>query len=1050
MATIHPICGEFREHRWIMQQIKKALQDKKFSLLVIFPTLSLLRHIQNELLNEPGVNGLGGIRFLLFEGFIQEIGERFTLAQSAPSPLIRDLMLTEVFESLKKQGKINYLARASFNTGYREAILAGMAEWKRSCLTPETFLAWASSKGEKEQQLALLYQSFQELLIKSGFCEEDAILDKLQRIKEQIRMQPERPLAILYGFTDLTPLQNRFIEVLSEWFDFEIILDPTPAEEIRHFIARRFAYRHLPEMPISCGDNALGWLQASFGANPTPLYSKSPDDTTLQVLQTAGSSKQNMAIALQIVTILHENPGCSMDDFLILSPHPQEFMKTARPIFTEYQLALPPSGMKVSEFPGPNHFSQALTIGDSDWQWPEMEVFIRQQYAGDKAGVGDRVLVELGDRYGALSGKKRWLGVLQKDWLSYSLEIGLDTLPLQQGLTLLESIPQTATLKEYLEIVVRYLNETQKDAIGSSLRGEIDFHLQLGNLTAIQQAAATIEEVTASIDLLPSLRTEMSLADFRNFWAHILTSEIKGKTPAGSFVKVMIPQEARGLSAKFVFITGLEQGSFPRYYINDWKLSLRERLELQTLGVDLETGEEYQTKEKMAFYWALQTARERLYLVYQTQDSSGQPLNPSSFLEEIWQYCPELFKQAKTYPLALEPPPSLTGCYSSFEKGSYLAAHLMAATSELSETEKIDCLELLQKPLYQQLAKQIWQESGWRLQGRSLFSKDESHQLIARTFGAAHIFAITSLEDYHTCPYRFFLKQMLGVKPFLRPQMLPDNLDLGNLYHQVLQDFAERYRGQSLISKDREEYHNFLRECFHSFYREWLQNAANDLVKLVLKLQEAQIWNTLQRWLRTELDWAEKTNGRFKISFLEFGFGLVRGDFDPASLDRPYQLVAEEIPIQIWGKVDRIDADGEGGFIVYDYKSGRGPATKEILSANYYQIPVYLMALEDLYYGEGKAVGGSYLGLKEPSRSRGGVWHSDRLRLRLGGKSLLGEKEWQDWLSTVRDSLAASVQAIRRGDFFPNSEDCPAFCEFQTCCRRDERESEVKDETSAE
>ncbi|HBF36842.1 MAG TPA: hypothetical protein DDW50_05930, partial [Firmicutes bacterium] len=559
------------------------------------------------------------------------------------------------------------------------------------------------------------------------------------------------------------------------------------------------------------------------------------------------------------------------------------------------------------------------------------------------------------------------------------------------------------------------------------------------------------EEAIAFVDSLPSLTKEMSLSDFRNFWAGLLTMcEIKPKSPLEAFVKVMVPQEVRGLAAQFVFITGLEQGSFPRYYINDWKIHLRERLELKKTGVELETGEEYQTKEKMAFYWALQTARKKLYLVCQTQDNAGQPLNPSSFLEDIWQSWPDLLKYARSYPMALEPPHSLTECYSEMEQGSYLAAHLMAATSEIPELEKSDCLELLQKPVYQQLAQQMWQEVNWRTGENSLFGKPESRQRVAQIFGDEHIFAITSLEEYHSCPYRFFLKQLLKIKPFLRPQMLPDNLDLGNLYHQVLQEFAEAYRGQSLSPERDPEYQKILRDCFRDFYREWLQNAANDLVKLVLRLQETQIWGTLQHWLQTELDWAEKSNGRFMINFLEFGFGLIRGDFDPASLDRPYQLEVEDVLVQIWGKVDRIDADSDGNFVVYDYKSGRGPATKDILQADYFQIPVYLLALEALYFGEGKAVGGSYLGLKEPSRSRGGVWHQNRLRMDISGKCLLDEKEWQAWLSTVKNSLADSVRAIRNGDFFPTSGDCPVFCEFQSCCRRDERKVERTDETSAE
>jgi ATP-dependent helicase/DNAse subunit B len=1052
LPTIYTICGEFSEHEVILERLKQAIKTRDFSLLVIFPTLSLLHQIQEELLNEPELNGWGGVRFLLFEGFIKEIGARFGFEQSVPSPLVRDLLITEAFENLKAEGKLTYLARTPFTAGYRKAVLAGIAEWKRSGLTPDIFTGWAADKGGKEQQLAMLYQCYQQLLGQNGFREEDMLLSQLERLT--IRPPAvERPLTILYGFTDLTPLQNQFIEVLSFWFDFEIILDPTPVREIRDFITRRFSCGQLPEATPRVAQNALSRLQTWFwcqAPEPRPIL---PGDDSLQLLQTAGWSRQATAIAWEIMTVLRENPACRLEDFLILSPRPQAFLKVARPAFAEYHLPLPVGTASLGEYPGLNHFCQAMAACDLDWQWPEMEIFIRQQYTGESTAQGDRVLTEMGERYGALSGKERWLSLFKNpDFHSYFLEKGLNLEPLKQGIVFLESIPGTASRKHYLELAHSYFQAALSAAVQRITGSSTDSEQQLENLKAMQQLVQAIDEIMMHIDKLQSFAKEITLTEFRNFWLnYILTLEVKAMPDSGPLIKVLVPQEARGLKAKVVFITGLEQGSFPRNYINDWKLSLQDRRELQALGIELETGQLYQTKEKLAFYWALQTAKERLYLVYQEQDGSGQPLNHSSYLDEIWQWFPELPERAKRYSLALEPPLRLAECYSHFEQGSYLASRLIATTAEMPELEQTSCWQLLQKPDYQQLARQIWQEYRWRTASDDGFlKKRDSKQLVAKIFNADHIFAITALEEYHSCPYRFFLKQLLKVKPLIKPQLLPDNLDLGNLYHHVLQEFTEAFRGQSLSDGHGQEYRQFLGGCFHDFYHEWQQNAANDLIKLVLALQETQIWGTLQRWLSSELDWAIKSNGRFKIRFLEFGFGLARGDFDPASLTKPFQLGDDGTAVKIWGKVDRIDTDAEGNFVVYDYKSGRGPSTSEMLQGDYLQIPLYIMALEELLFGAGKAAGGSYLGLKEPSRSRGGVWHADRLSALLTGKCLLEDTGWRDWLEAVKNLLSDLVRAIRAGEFSPATHKCPPFCEYQSCCRRDEREVEPADEISVE
>ncbi|HEX3045976.1 MAG TPA: hypothetical protein VHY08_14560, partial [Bacillota bacterium] len=730
-----------------------------------------------ELLSEPDVSGLGGIRFLLFEGFIEEIGERFGIALPEPSPLIRDLLVTEVFESLKEQGKLSYLGKAPFTSGYRQAITAGLAEWKRSSLTSDIFAEWASSKGEKEQQLVLLYQSYQHMLANKSYQEEDQILNRLEQLKNQSIPMPKRPSVILYGFTDLTPLQNNFMKVLKHWFEFEIIIDPTPVEEIRQFVSSRFACNMLPEAEmvsgVGVGKNTLQRLQKYYGteelfpsvnakginANGIMVNNRAsecnPNDMSVQILQTAGMTKQALAIAGEIRDILQKNPDYSLNDFLVLSPHPQDFIKAARPIFGEYHLMLPPRSASVGEYPGPNHLDQLLAASESDWQWSEMEVLIRQQYIGNMAEAGDRVLVELGDRYGALSGRRRWLKLLKnQDFHNYFLEKGLYLEPFQKAIALLESIPEAAPLKNYLQIANNYLNDALQEAthalVQSSITGEIDFGFQLGNIKAMQQLTQVIEEVRVYIDKASFFKKDMMLSDFRSFWhSYIFTSEVKAKTPREAFVRVLVPQEARGLKTKILFITGLEQGVFPRIYIHDWKLSLKDRRELKAFGVDLETGENYQAKEKLAFYWALQVPEERLYLVYQNQDSSGEPLNPSPFLDEIEPWFPELFQRAKRYPLALEPPPSLAECCSSFDEGSFLATRLMAVTTEISELERESCLELLQNSVYRQLAKQIWQEYDLRKGiGSQLFRRCESLLLVEKMFGEKHTFAITALEDF--------------------------------------------------------------------------------------------------------------------------------------------------------------------------------------------------------------------------------------------------------------------------------------------------------------
>jgi ATP-dependent helicase/nuclease subunit B len=1047
LPKITTISNELTSHQAILSRLTQALQTRDFSLTVVFPTLSLLHAIQDELLNQPGINGIGGVRLLLFEGFIEEVGLQFNLNQRIPSALEREILITQCFRRLHNQGKLGYLGRVPLTGSYRQAILEGSREWKRAGFTPKMFMDWAAGRGEKEEQLALLYRNYQELLIKNGLAEEDLILAELQSISKPVEAGRKTPV-ILYGYTDLTPLQGEFMKTLASWFDFEVIVDPTGVTEFRNFIARHFNIQSVPAVPIREPANALAKLQDRFWTGDPEPITLDTEDQSLQLLQTSGWSRLATAVAREIVILLRENPGYGVEDFLILAPQPQRFIKAATPIFQEFNLPLAEAPASLREFPAVSRFLQSLTAISEDWQWPELVILIRQYYAGIKAEEGDRLILALGDRYGALSGRERWLNLIgNENFTLYFTELKIDTLPLVKGVSRLAEIPPAARLQDYLQLARDWFNSPEARGAGQLSVVTQAAWPQLLNYRAIQELLQAVDQMLLRIDGIAEFQNELSLLEFLRFFEdYFLAGELESANLPGPRIRVIPPREARGIKARAVFMTGLEQGSFPRVYINDWKISARDRFHLKTLGIELETGEQYQLQEKLAFYWALRTATGRLYFAYQDQDDEGQPARRSLYLDEVLQWFPALIDRKKRFHLAPRIPSGFQECCSAFEERLGWVSRLVTPSGEITAPDLEICDRFFQNPAFRGLALQI---HGWRQRyspgsSRALFS-DPARRLISRKFNPEHDFGITALEDYRSCPYRFFLKHFLKIRPVPKPKVFPEGLDLGNLYHQILKEFCAQYLNTCLTREDHPEYRKTLAECFTGFYREWQENAANELVKLILFLQEELIRRNLERWLEAELRWTEESAARFRIRNLEFGIGLSRGELDPASITRPYRLESDTTKLLVWGQIDRIDADGEGNFIVYDYKSGRGPSAQDLLALKYLQIPVYLMALEQLCYGAGKAVGGSYLGLRQPLRFKGGLWRQDELRFALPGKSLLAEEDWEKWLGLVREELLTTARLIRGGEYHLTPDDCLPFCEYRDCCRRPEREVELTD-----
>lgn len=1041
--------GELKDHSLLKQVIEEAIRNHEFSLIVIFPTLSLLRAIQEELLDQPQIRGIGGFRFLLFEGFIGELREQFGLNSNTATPLERDLILQSVLCQLESEGELNYLNRIPYTFNYRKAILDGMSEWKRSGLTPELFAEWSLDKGAKQQELALVYELYQARMIDLGLTDDDLTLDELQRLR-MTDSGPESSATpssriILYGFTDLTPLQMDYIKALEVWYNFSAIIDPTAVPEFRQLAQKYFPYHEIKFSVAASSGHALHTLQNRFWAEEACEFSIDPRDDSLGIIQAAGN-RQAVGIAREISKIIRSGEGYGSDDFLILAPQPQAFIQMAEPIFKEYQLEVSDAALPIRETAVVNRFLHTLGLVLNDWQWPDMQILIHHLYRGTVAGVGDRLLIFLAETYGAISGKERWVKLCADDQLFKELtELQIDPQPLKSGIEQLEKLIDSDTYRNYFEYARQWLVAESELILNAS---NVNMPLPEEKLN-YQAARELITAVSALLDteigrLL--MDATITLRDFRKlFEEQLLEIEIKPIQGLADGIRVISPREVRGLTARVVFITGLEEGSFPRYYVNDWKLDASDRFDLKTLGVEMENGENYQIQEKLSFYWGLQAATEKLYFVYRDQNADGQLTNISPFLNDVFSWFPDLHNRIQVYHLEPEVCSSFDACYSRLEQQQLWVVYSLSSGKGLDAAEHRIYRQLFNQPVFRGLGESVRYWSNYRHSDRyQPFGVNPMiRELLDRTYGEESCIGITAIEDYLSCPYRFFLKHFLKIRPITEGSILPEALDLGNLYHQVFAQFGTIYRDQALTREKLPEYRACLAQLLSETITRWKENAANDLIRAMLSAQTAETERTVERWIQAEVEWSELTASRFRPYIVEYAFGRSSGDCGGEKSLPCFILNDGSSQIKLAGRIDRIDRDTDNNFIIYDYKLGRGGTGADLKSLRKIQLPAYLLVAEDLLFGKGKAVGGAYLGLRDPSRSRGGIWAKEKLGLNWRSNGELDEDEWQAWLSDVRQKLIDAVRNIRAGSFRLTEEDCLAYCEYSNCCRRQEREVEM-------
>jgi RecB family exonuclease len=312
----------------------------------------------------------------------------------------------------------------------------------------------------------------------------------------------------------------------------------------------------------------------------------------------------------------------------------------------------------------------------------------------------------------------------------------------------------------------------------------------------------------------------------------------------------------------------------------------------------------------------------------------------------------------------------------------------------------------------------------------------------AERFGSKHLWSPSQWETYASCPYRFFLEQVLRLEPLGDLVLETDFARRGSRLHQVLATFHRQWNdvcGEHLSTSD-EDAPRFLNHLLAVIDERMADAPRGSLDAALLELDRRQI----RKWAATHFDHhvnyhgaCSKLGGNLAPARFEFRFGSVRPDgdeSDPESIEDAFLLEIDGERIRITGQIDRIDVGTIGGqtvFNVIDYKSGKKVALtlKHIETGERLQLPIYVEAAQML------ALGGNATPLAAGYWSMAsGFDAKSALKVEQGGDSA---EHWSNVQAAVRRSIGKFIAAIRGGKFPVASRDdtCTSRCNFNTICR---------------
>jgi ATP-dependent helicase/nuclease subunit B len=275
-------------------------------------------------------------------------------------------------------------------------------------------------------------------------------------------------------------------------------------------------------------------------------------------------------------------------------------------------------------------------------------------------------------------------------------------------------------------------------------------------------------------------------------------------------------------------------------------------------------------------------------------------------------------------------------------------------------------------------------------------------------------FSVTELDDYLRCPYDYYVKHVLHTAPL----------------ETVSEDITARERGSAI--------HAILR----NFYLSWHgpintenRNAARALLAQLAAAAFAREADTFRN--RREKDFfLSIVAERFLDAEAEFW----SQGFRPAYLEHKATFsldLGSGTAVTLSGKIDRIDVDAQGNFIIVDYKTGMYPLPKMEQEQDIFQLPVYaIMTQEALRNGEPalrRPVGLAYYDLANVTGAGARdmvLYDAGALQEQPSSKPKASPRSTQDFAAILAASIekaATAARGIRAGAFSTALTD-PARC----------------------
>lgn len=1035
--SVELITGPYRSGKtmWLLEELVRHSRERPLATRPVLLTVpshrykGLLEKQLAQILRKSGAPGLCAVKILPFYDLCHLIMRQASVNFHLLADGLRPAVLLKAIQQVESMGKLNTFASIANFAGTHAQMLELIDELMRAALSPRevaTTLSRAASSESRYQELAAIYQAYWDELEKLNVYDERKLAFKVREILPLwAKAAPPPALLAIDGFDRLSPLQLSVLSSLARHCERTLIT---------------FDYVSGPKLDeYNWKQKSINGLRLAFAEGGLALketqFEQSVPEVETELISTLDRQLEMEEVARRVKSCLVQ--GVPPSEIVVVTRSLQSYLPAVKLAFERAAIPyFPDEAIPIATLPLIKYVRRLLSLPLSKFKRVEVIRSLRSAFCNHEWLGIDKEVVDKVDRQSLQS-----VVVEESDWLEYIKQTDLpaEARALQRFFTLLqgEVVQKAASLSTHVAHV--------EDVIDALLRLPSDDEYA-NPLIAWEEHQGLVELRKVLADLIreeellgQSYGSE--LYSYKQFFVRLEqafeNSNFRRRTGGDKFVTVCGADLVPNRRFRVVLIAGLVEGDFPRRLERPGLLSRDEVRKWGSLGIDIENPRQHDSFEFSLYRSLLERAVDKVLLSYPHFESSNEELVPSFFLVGS-------SGQSKALPdclpprlAALQRPVSVEELAMArlWYKGAGSVSDYLQKTLESNlpqdyaeESERL--LRRLQEPLAIVEARTSSESRENRKLACGDFSDLVALGLLKIDMPSA--WSPSALSTYGRCPFQYWVSYVLKQEELEEPTAGLDIRLKGEVYHKALELFYAglRERGLKLNSADQAFLLSFFEECIAAALN-WVQTERKVKLDEFWEFERKDIAFRLRRFLKEEISSAIKDDTGFEPVFFERPFGGELVDVAAGTrsseviLQRPETLEPGSLKeLRLRGRIDRIDADGQGRLRVVDYKSGSSPIKiDDILAGRELQMPIYsFAAASDLELMScGKVTAGLYLSI-----SKGAAI----------GKVDFEEKE-VDLLQVSRETIFDFVEKIAKGQFpvAPSKREVCQKCDHSAVCR---------------